>query len=63
MAAAQPPRGVTPAPRRDTPVQVKRATATRVSEPPVIDGVIDERVWDEATSLGLGFTGAFAAQP
>jgi len=52
LAAAQPPRGVTPAPRRDTPVQVKRATATRVSEPPVIDGILDERVWQEANSLG-----------
>src|SRR4029078_3243015 len=52
LAAAQPPRGVTPAPRRDTPVQVKRATATRVGEPRVIDGILDERVWQEANSLG-----------
>ena len=52
LSAAQAPRGITPAPRRDTPVIVKRATAMRVSDAPVIDGSLDERVWEQATSVG-----------
>src|SRR5262245_22735184 len=52
LADAQTPQGVTPAPRRETPVSVKRAVATRTSEPPAIDGIIDERVWEQATPVG-----------
>jgi hypothetical protein len=51
VVSAQTPRGITPAPRRDTPIPLKRATATRTAEPPVIDGVLDERVWEQATPI------------
>src|SRR5437899_442104 len=52
LAEAQLPGGVTPAPRRETPIPIKRATATRTSEVPAIDGVLDERVWEQATPIG-----------
>ena len=46
------PRGITPASRRDTPIQIKRATALRVTDPPVIDGLLDERAWEAAMPIG-----------
>src|SRR5262245_24911166 len=51
-AEAQAPRGVTPAPRRETPVSIRRAEATRTTEPPVIDGVLEDRGCERAVPLG-----------
>ena len=39
-------------PARATVAGAKRATATRVSEPPTIDGLLDERGWAQATPIG-----------
>jgi len=41
----------TPPPRVQTPAPTRRATAARTTEVPVIDGLLDERVWQDATPL------------
>ena len=38
-------------PRVQTPAPTRRATAARATEVPVIDGQLDERVWQDATPL------------
>jgi hypothetical protein len=40
-----------PAARTVTAVPAKRATATRTTRPPLIDGIIDEDVWQRATPI------------
>jgi Domain of unknown function (DUF5916) len=39
-------------PARATVAAAKRANATRVTEPPTIDGLLDERGWEQATPIG-----------
>ena len=41
-----------PARQSPTPAPTKRASATRTTEVPVIDGVLDERAWEAAAPLG-----------
>ena len=43
-----------PTPRVQTPEPTRRATAARTTEVPVIDGLLDERLWQDATPL-VGF--------